>query len=240
MFILSPVRPAIGCASPRTLDPQEICCEHSYHPRRLGDRQLWSPNLCGRPEGRRPEHAGWPVDVDCSSCRMGPGHLGRSTVVFLMNSTVLMDVLINATVALFAAAFAVWLAFRRFQSEKWFERRIEAYMRVFDALHDIKWVTQVQQRALSQGRELSSEREEEVFGTYRRALSQIHRSADVGSLLFHPGAVAALDGLLEALADSSEQQPWINGYGDELLTIDGCLANLRTIAKKDLSARRWV
>lgn len=148
--------------------------------------------------------------------------------------------LINLISGIPIAALSAWLAVRfalkRFQSEKWFERRLEAYTRVIEALHYMKHCTDRQLRAAQRGYEIPEQDEAELVSTYRKGLADIRRLTDMGALIFSAEAVAILEALNDDLAVTSDEQSGWENLEEEGAAIDKCLLEIRGIAKRDLNA----
>ena len=73
-------------------------------------------------------------------------------------------------IALLSAWVTVKFAIRRFRSEKWFERRLEAYTKVIEALHFMKHCTETRFGATERGIDLSESVEDELENTYKTGL----------------------------------------------------------------------
>ncbi len=82
----------------------------------------------------------------------------------------LINLLAGVPVALLTAWLTVKFALRRFQSEKWFERRVDAYTKVIEALHFMKHCTERQLRAAECGTDIPKDIEEELVTSYRKGL----------------------------------------------------------------------
>lgn len=139
-------------------------------------------------------------------------------------------------VALLSSWFTVKFALRRFQSEKWFERRVEAYTKVIEALHFMKNCTERQLRAEEYGTDIPKEIESELISSYRKGLADLRRLTDMGALLFSSEAIEALDTMNTELKAATDEQSWWEHLDAEGAAISKCLARLRPIAKKDLNA----
>ena len=139
-------------------------------------------------------------------------------------------------VALLTSWFTVKFALRRFQSEKWFERRVEAYTKVIEALHFMKNCTERQLRAEEHGTEIPKEIESELVSSYRKGLADLRRLTDMGALLFSSEAIEVLDTLNAELKAATDEQSWWEHLDAEGAAILKCLARLRPIAKRDLNA----
>ena len=147
-----------------------------------------------------------------------------------------VNLLVGLSVALLTSWLTVKFALRRFQSEKWFERRIDAYTKVIEALHFMKQCTERQFRAALHGTDIPKEIEDELEGSYRKGLSELRRLTDMGALLFSPTAVEILDTLNAELLVATEEQTWWEHLDAEGAAISKCLSAIRPIAKRDLNA----
>lgn len=148
--------------------------------------------------------------------------------------------LLNIVSGVFVAVLTSWLtvrfALRRFQSEKWFERRIDAYTKVIEALHFMKHCTELQIRAAERGVDLPKHTEDELVQAYRKGLGDLRRLTDMGALLFSAEGVAVLDQLTEELRLATQEQSWWEHLDSEGAAIAKALRALRPIAKRDLNA----
>jgi hypothetical protein len=148
---------------------------------------------------------------------------------------------INAVSGIPVAILTAWLAvkfsIRRFQSEKWFERRVDAYMKVIEALHFMKHCTERQLRAEERGTELPREVEEELKNSYLQGLSDLRKLTDMGAILFSAEAVSVLDTLSRELKEASTALSFWEHLDSEGAAISKALTELRPIAKKDLNAQ---
>lgn len=147
-----------------------------------------------------------------------------------------VNLLGGVLVALLTSWFTVKFALRRFQSEKWFERRVEAYTKVIEALHFMKNCTERQLRAEERGTDIPKEIESELVSSYRKGLADLRRLTDMGALLFSSEAIEVLDTLNAELKAATDEQSWWEHLDAEGAAISKCLARLRPIAKRDLNA----
>jgi len=147
-----------------------------------------------------------------------------------------LNLLIGIPVALLTSWFTVKLALRRFQSEKWFERRVDAYTRVIEALHSMKYCTERQLRAAERGTDMPKVTEDELVNFYRTGLADLRKLTDMGALLFSLEAITVLDALNDELLAATGEHSWWEHLDAECSAISKCLATLRPIAKKDLNA----
>jgi len=142
----------------------------------------------------------------------------------------------NLFVGVVIAWFTVKFALKRFYSEKWFERRLDAYTKIIEALHFMKHCTERQLRAAEQGTDLPEDVEKDLVASYRKGLADLRRYADMGALLLSSDATAILDRLIKELWDTTKEQSWWEHLDAEGVAISRCLSELRPIAKRDLNA----
>jgi len=155
---------------------------------------------------------------------------------FISDWQPVVNLLIGVPVALLTSWLTVKFALRRFQSEKWFERRVEAYTKVIEALHFMKRCAERQLRAEERGTDIPEEIENELVSSYRKGLADLRRLTDMGALLFSLDAVEILDTLYTELSAATDEQSWWEHLDAESAAISKCLVKLRPIAKRDLNA----
>ena len=148
----------------------------------------------------------------------------------------IFTVLAGIPIALITAWVTVRLALRRFQSETWFERRIEAYTRVIESLHCMKQITERQVRAERRGIEIPTDAESELVEAYCHALADLRRVTDLGALVFSADAIHLLEQLDKALNEASDEQSWWEHLDADAAAIKMCLISIRNVAKRELRA----
>jgi hypothetical protein len=147
-----------------------------------------------------------------------------------------VNLLVGVPVALLTSWLTVKFTLRRFQSEKWFERRIDAYTRVIEALHFMNHCTERQLRAAERGTDIPKDIQDELVNSYRKGLADLQTLTDMGALLFSLEAVTALDTLNAELLAATNEPSWWEHLDAECSAISRCLVALRPIAKRDLNA----
>lgn len=148
----------------------------------------------------------------------------------------LFTVLTSILVTLVTAWITVELALRRFKSEKWFERRLDAYTRIIESLHHMKSATARQIRAEERGIEIPSNAEAELIELYGKGLADLRRLTDMGALVFSSEAIVVLEKLNEDLKAATQEVSWWGHLDMEFEAINKCLKEIGVIAKRDLNA----
>jgi hypothetical protein len=141
----------------------------------------------------------------------------------------------NLAVAIVVAALTVQLSLRRFYREKWWERRLDAYTRVIEALHhmvrslDLDWKHEVEKADYNEAyRKTLTEKAQAGWAEIRKAI-------DMGELLLSAEALAELDRIMK---ETDKFSPDANSYFEyidgTLFEVRECLKKLVPLAKNDL------
>ncbi len=137
----------------------------------------------------------------------------------------------------FASAWLTYvLAWRRFRTEKWWERRADAYEKIMDALHDAKKFSDVHIDRLSSGGSDPSEDEEKKLRAQSKAgHDYILRAIDTGRLILPDEALQRLNEYSKENAQNRPQS-WHDYLANDYDIIHRCIVDIATIARKDLGA----
>lgn len=149
-----------------------------------------------------------------------------------------MDTLITLLTAIFIAVVSSWvtvnLSLRQYHSERWWDRKVNAYVAVLETLHDAKAYSHSHLAALENDSELSEERKEELSARSRKASDLIGRAIDIGSFLLSAAAMERLSRFRKEEHEASETPNWYEHLEMDWKAVDGCLKDMIEIAKKDL------
>jgi hypothetical protein len=155
------------------------------------------------------------------------------------------NLMVSIVVAIVSAVVTVFLAFRRFRRERWWDRKADAYAAIIEALHHMKRgieddIRVFQQYPPKQEDEASKERTKK----YRQAYEEVHKAVNTGSFLLSKEAVDTLDRFMSDFQKARDDARMHDGYLDPdthlsgmLNAIKKCLDSLPPIAKRDLGVR---
>ncbi|SRR6266404_1146243 len=149
-----------------------------------------------------------------------------------------LNLVTQLPIALVAAFLAAWFALRRFQSERWWERRVSAYTSIIDALHQMStsFNDDIKEERRTSLLELDGQRTQSTQSTrdekYKAARNEILRAIDVGEFIISAEAVAELRHLIRALAKDHES--YLDYLFESLQAIDDSLRRFRRLAKDDV------
>jgi hypothetical protein len=137
------------------------------------------------------------------------------------------------------SALLTWtLAWRRFRTEKWRERRADAYERIIDALHSAKRFSDVHlERWSSGGNEPADEELKELREQSKNGHDYVLRAVDTGRFILPDEALYRLNEYSKEYASNRGEDfhsYLANGYD----IANRCLVDLAKIARKDLRVDR--
>lgn len=142
--------------------------------------------------------------------------------------------------ALGGGVVSAWLtyvfAWRRFRTEKWWERRAEAYERIVDALHSAKQFSDVHlERLMQGGAEPTADEDKKLREQSKAGHDYILRAIDTGRLILPD---EALERLNEYSKETARNKPesWHDYLNIDYGIIDRCIIDMAKIGRKDLGA----
>ncbi len=149
-----------------------------------------------------------------------------------------MDPLLTLAFSLVIAVVSSWvtvnLSLRRYHSERWWDRKAEAYSAVIEALHHSKAFSDEHLSAAQRGRDLSEDRDQELRDRARKANAEIAKAADVGAFLLSEEALTRLRKYQVEDAKASNTDSWLDYILADQTATASCLDDIIEIAKRDL------
>ena len=151
----------------------------------------------------------------------------------------LIKLLSGIPIAVVTAWVTVWLALRRFRSERWWERRVENYTALFVALHEMQTFLRASQEDQRGNTAQGAVRMAELSAKWMQGQDQLAKALDIGLFVFSRNALNKLEGLQHGLREAS-----VNDFSNiqpRIKLIEECLSTLRHIALEDLQVNdRWL
>ncbi|WP_063669693.1 hypothetical protein [Aliivibrio fischeri] len=103
--------------------------------------------------------------------------------------TILIQIVVAVIIAGISSFITVRLSLNKFRTEKWWEKRVEAYERVLEAFYQAKRYSSEHLDADYLETHISKERDEELIAYSRKAKNEIERVSDIGSFLLSATAM---------------------------------------------------
>lgn len=137
-------------------------------------------------------------------------------------------------IAAVASWITVQLTVRRFRAERWWEKKVEAYERVIEALHHSKAFTNAHMEANMAGQEISEEHDKELRSTAKKGRMEIERALDIGSFALGKKAQDRLRKYIRDVQVAEQTTSWIEYLDGDLAATNECLKDIIRLAKQDL------
>lgn len=151
-------------------------------------------------------------------------------------SNAAVSTLVGIVIAAVSAWITVQLSLKRFRSERWWDRKVEAYERIIEALHHSKAFSDAHLNAKYEGRKLPEEYDKDLRVRSSQAHVEIEKATDIGAFLLSDEAHERLKKYREEAKEASKTPHWEEYLEGDLMATESCLADLIKIAKKDLRA----
>ena len=137
-----------------------------------------------------------------------------------------------------AAVASAWLTtvftFRRFRAERGWERRVVAYERIIQSLHQSKAACNEFLTLESAGKEPSEERQKQLSLEFAAATREIERTIDLGTFLLGPKALERLERFQQEFRTASNTGSSVENLLNEWDEMNSCLKDFVNIARTDL------
>ncbi len=154
----------------------------------------------------------------------------------------MIDVTIHILTGIVIAAASSWitvqLSLRRFRTERWWDRKADAYARLIEALHNSKAFADSHLEAEYRGHEIPKDKVQELLQRSHQAHEEIQKVIDTGSFILSAEALARLRLYTKESADASKAASWQQHLELDLAATDKCLKDIIEIARKDLKTSR--
>lgn len=153
-------------------------------------------------------------------------------------TTTLISLASALAVAMVTSHLTVRLALRRFYSEKWWERKSAAYAAIIESMHHLREHADTNLTFESRGISLPKDGEQELVLKLKQAIADLRKHRDIGSFVISEEAISVLNSLFAELDKSAEigkLKGFIEYLDYRVGAVDQALANMRNVAKRDLS-----
>ena len=154
--------------------------------------------------------------------------LSLTTLILLVAGTILVSTL----AAILAARLTLRAAAAQFTSERWWERKADAYSALVHALHAMRGYVQTLQD-LHAGQPAAMA-EEHLKVQWRHGREELARAAAQHAFVIHTDAAAELDKVAGALRFATNGRPHPESLPTEADAIESGLRRIREIAARDL------
>ncbi len=140
-------------------------------------------------------------------------------------------------ISILVAVVTVRLSLKKYRSEKWWDKKVEAYSKIIDALHQLKNYCEQKLPAEYDGHSLSPEKERELSQQSQIAHREYFKALDVGSFIISNEAVKILETYKNRPELDYYKEPFFELIENDLIYIKECLQDFKLAAKKDLGIK---
>lgn len=152
-------------------------------------------------------------------------------------SSLILDIIKALLIGAVVSWITVRLALRRFYTEKWWERKAQAYSEIIGSLAKMRICFDKWENEELRYKEIRVEARKKVNEEYTNAKRVIEDTVAVGSFIVSEKAAEVLSLFLKELQKEDIQGNWPNDFGRHHSEVIKCIARLREIAKRELSKR---
>jgi hypothetical protein len=141
--------------------------------------------------------------------------------------------------SLFTTLLTTFLARKLFISERWWDRKADAYARILDALVEIERYHEAYWNDLAHQAELSDERKAELRKIWKTAWREVDNAIRLGAFVLSQEAHAAL-AKLQVATRGVDPQDFFGTVDAEFAATTECIKQMREIGRTDLQVDvRW-
>ena len=153
--------------------------------------------------------------------------------VMSLGQQLLLVIIPGTIIAIITSFITVSLSLRRFYSEKWWERKAEAYSAIIESLYHVKRNLDALMLSVEKGDEFKSP--DRLASKSREGYERIYREAGVGAFIISEKAAQVLESLLSDIQKpKSAGMSFLDYLQDHAARVVETLDSLRKIAKRDL------
>lgn len=148
-----------------------------------------------------------------------------------------LKILSGVAIAALSSWITVHLSLKRFRTEKWWEKKAQAYSNLLGVIHDAKAFAEENLQAEYRNRELSEEEDKELRAKSRAAEAEIYRAMDVGAFYFSQEAIECLKQYKKESSEAGKDSSWVLYLQEDLDATNKCLTSMIEIARSDLQVK---
>ena len=146
----------------------------------------------------------------------------------------ILALLPGLVISALTAWLTVKLSVRQFRSQRWWEKKVEAYSQIMEHLTLLEFACAAWYDDAISVKTLSDERRKMLSEEHVRAEESVRKVAAAGSYIVSADAASALSELVKAFDKHVPGEHWLDEVGRQLQATRECIAKVRGLAKSDL------
>jgi hypothetical protein len=149
----------------------------------------------------------------------------------------LVKLLVQISVSVGAAFLAARLAAKRFKEDRLWEKKMEAYVELVDALHKMKFPLGEHFDAAIKHRDIDKEYSRELWSEFSLARRNVLRIAESSSLLLSPELIEVVEEMESEISKADNETCWELHLDYQWAAITECLKKVKKIAGRELGIK---
>lgn len=143
----------------------------------------------------------------------------------------------GVVISVITAYVTVQLSMKQFYSQKWWEKKTEAYSNIIEHLSYLQYYFEEWFANGIHEKELSSCDKERLSKGYSQARESIIKAFAIGAFIVSDKTTAALETLLRELEKEDQKGDWVGDINRCYGSVKECIAKIRKHAEKELIKR---
>jgi hypothetical protein len=139
--------------------------------------------------------------------------------------------------ALVGASVSGWFAYRRFLSEKWWDRKYQAYAETLEALNSIRDDLETNFDFHITNREIDEDRQKELSHAYRDGRRNVEKQRAIGGLVLSDESVAVLKEFERSMSQASGATDYFSHLDASLAATKDAIGSIVAHGRRELKAR---
>lgn len=149
----------------------------------------------------------------------------------------LLSILAGIFISAFTTIITVSLTLRQFYSQKWWERKADAYSSIIEALYHVENDLSTTLDDAFGEINLSEDRKKILGEASQKGYAEIYKAQGIGAFVISKEAAQSLTQLRKRLNADNRTVPWEENISKDLSAVKQCLEEFRNLAKRDLHIR---
>ena len=132
--------------------------------------------------------------------------------LYFMEQSLAMEIFLKVLSGIAIAAVSSWITVQlsgyKFRSDRWWEKKVDAYERVIEAFHNSKKFDTEHMTAEERGQEVDEARDTELRKLAKEARDEILKASDIGSFVLSTEALEILEQYKAESENAPRQDTW--------------------------------
>ena len=148
-----------------------------------------------------------------------------------------IKLIIQVSMSVGAAFLAAWLATNRYRKDQWWQKKMEAYSELVEALQKMKWPPSEHFDYAFEQRTIDEEYSQELWDDFKSARRNVWRIAEKSSFLLSPEVLKTVQEMENGLSKARNADSWVEHLNDQYASIQACIEKVKEIGAKELGVK---